>query len=93
MSRGKKKGGTLGKVQGEGALLDGFRSEGADLKELRVSFNCGRGFEKRRGKDGRSGVKDVGERGSDWYRSRVQPGSGEGGRRTGEGLWGFAFGA
>lgn len=83
----------LGKVQGEGTLLVGFRSEGADLKELRVDFNCGRGLEERIGKDGRSGVKDVGERRGERYRSNVQPGSGEGRHRTGEELWGFAFGA
>lgn len=80
-------------MQGEGTLVVGFGSEGFDLKELRVGFNFRRGFLKRRGEEGRSGVKDVGERGSDRYRSSVQPGSGEGGQRTGEELWGFAFGA
>lgn len=80
-------------MPGEGALLLGFGSEGAELKELRVGVNCGRGFAKRGRKDGRSGVKDVGERGSDRYRSSVQPGSGEGRQRTGEELQGFAFGA
>lgn len=52
MGRGKKRrgGGSWGKCRGEGALLVGFRSEGADLKELRVGFNCG--IRKRRGKGG-----------------------------------------
>lgn len=98
MSRGKKGGGVEGKrksgnVQGEGTLLVGFGSDGADLKESGVGFNCGRGLEKRRGKDGRSGVEDVGERGSGQYRSSVQPGSGEGRQRTGEELGGLVFGA
>jgi len=83
----------FGGVQGEGALLVGFRSEGANLKELRVGFNCGTLLEKIRGNDRRSRVKDVGERGGDRYRSSEKPGSGAGGQRTGQVLWGFAFGA
>lgn len=77
-------------MQGEGALLVGFRSDGADLTEFRVSFNCGTDLEKN---DGRSKVKDVGERGGGWYRSSVQPGSGARAQRTGKVLGGSAFGA
>lgn len=68
-----------GECRGEGALLVGFRSEGAVLKELRVRLQ--------REEEKRSGVKDVGERGSDWYRSSVQPGSKERRDGTGEELW------
>lgn len=76
-----------GECREEGTLLVGVRSEGADLKEPRVRLQ--REEEKSR----RSGVKDVGERGSDWYRSSVQPGSKERRDRTGEELWVSAHGA
>lgn len=77
-----------GRVRGEEALLVGLGSE------LRVDFDCGRELEKRRrGSLVGSGVEDVGERGSDWYRSSVQPGRGAGRQRVGEVLEGFAFGA
>ena len=51
----------LGKVRGEGALLVGIGSEGADLQELRAGFNCGR-EEERRGREVR-GQRCWGERG------------------------------
>lgn len=49
--------------------------------------------EKKRGEGGRSGVKEVGERGGGRYRSSVQPGSGEGRQRTDEELWVSVCGA
>lgn len=53
MSRGKVSGKRAlgrGEMQGEGELLVGFGCEGADLKELRVSFNCGTRSEKKKRK-------------------------------------------
>lgn len=57
-----KERGSWGEMQGEGTLLVGFGSEGADLKELRVGFNCGRGLEKRR-RTGGHGSKMLGREG------------------------------
>jgi len=57
-----KERGSWGEMQGEGTLLVRFGSEGADLKELRVGFNCGRGLEKRR-RTGGHGSKMLGREG------------------------------
>lgn len=50
-------------MQGEGELLVGLGSGGADLKEFGVSVICGRGLEKRGGEAGGQGSKMLGREG------------------------------